>query len=153
MKGFTLIEVLVAILVFWLGMLGVALFTANALKISASNQVRATAIKAASLSAEPMIYHTRADCLSMFLATYPRTVNLDNGKDSYVISLVNAKDGIGTSIATGTATATTIATASGSWASPITITLRAPYQGLDGVVTATPTYTVVLQAYTAVCHA
>lgn len=153
-RGISLIEVLVALLVFWLGLLGIALYTASGLKVTASNQVRATAIKAASIVSEPMSYHTRADCLSTMLATYPKTVTTDNGKDSYLISLVNAVDGGGTTIATGTATSTTIAVASGSWVSPVTVTLRVPYAGLNGaVVTATPTYTIVLQNYTVACDA
>lgn len=153
MRGFSLIEILVALLVFWLGLLGVALYTASGLKVTASNQVRATAIKAGSLASEPMSYHTRADCLSTMLATYPRTVTADNGKDSYSISLVSAVDGSGTTVATGTAAATTIAVASGSWVSPVTVTLRVPYKGLNGTVTATPTYTMVLQSYTVACDA
>ena len=151
--GFTLIEILVALLVFWLGLLGVALYTASGLKLSAFNQVRATAIKAASQSAEPMTYHTRHDCLSTFLATYPRTVSVDNGKDTYKVSLLNAVDGSGTEIATGTATATTIAVASSGWVSPVTVTLQVPYQGANGTVIVSPTYTMILQNYSVTCDA
>jgi len=154
MRGFSMIEVLVALLVFWLGLLGVALYTATGLKVSASNQVRATSIKAASIASEPMSYHTRADCLAIMLATYPKMVTADSGKDSYSTSLVSAVDGSGTTVATGTTAATTIAVASGSWVSPVTITLRVPYTGVNGaVVTATPTYTMVLQSYTVTCDA
>jgi len=153
MRGFSLIEVLVALLVFWLGLLGVALYTAAGLKVSASNQVRATAIKAGSIASEPMSYHTRADCLAVMLGTYPKTVTVDNAKDSYPISLVSAIDGSGTTVATGTTAATTIAVASGSWVSPVTITLRIPYTGVNGTVTATPTYTMLLQSYTVACDA
>lgn len=154
MRGFSMIEVLVSLLVFWLGLLGIALFTGNGLKVSASSQVRATAIKAASIASEPMSYHTRADCLAGFLQTYPKTVTVDDGKDSYRMSLVSAVDGGGATVATGTTAATTIAVASGIWVSPITVTLRVPYSGLNGAtVTATPTYTIVLQNYTAACNA
>lgn len=153
-RGFTLIEVMVAVLVFWLGLLGLALYTAAGIKVTASNQVRATAIKAASMVTEPMSYQSRPDCLSIMLLTYPRTVMADNLKDSYSISLVQAVDGSGTSVATGTATSTTIAVASGSWISPITVTLRVPYIGLDGAtVTATPNYTIPLQSYVVACDA
>lgn len=154
MRGFSLIEVLVSMLVFWLGVMGVALYTAAGLKATASNQVRTTVIKAASVASEPMSYHTRADCLSTMLSTYPKTVSVDNGKDSYLISLVSAVDGSGTTVATGTTAATTIAVASGSWVSPVTITLRVPYLGADGnTVTVTPTYTMALQSYTVTCNA
>lgn len=153
MRGVSLIEVLVALLVFWLGLLGIALYTASGLKVTASNQVRATAIKAASMVSEPMSYHTRADCLSTMLGTYPKTVTADNGKDSYLISLVNAVDGSSTTVATGTTSATMISVPSGSWVSPITVTLRVPYNGLNGTVYAYPTYTIVLQSYTVACDA
>lgn len=154
MRGFSMIEVLVALLVFWLGMLGVALYTATGLKVSASNQVRATSIKAASIASEPMSYHTRADCLAIILSTYPKTVTADGGKDSYSISLVSAVDGSGTTVATGTPAATTIAVASGSWVTPVTVTLRVPYAGVNGAtVTATPSYTMVLQSYAVTCDA
>ena len=153
-RGISMIEVLLALLVFWLGMLGISLYTANGLKVSAINQVRATSIKAASIATEPMSYHTRADCLATMLATYPKTVTADGGKDSYLISLVSAMDGSGTTIATGTSTATTIAAASSSWVNPVTITLRVPYTGVDGAVaTVMPTYTVMLQSYTVTCNA
>lgn len=153
-RGFALIEILVALVVFWLGLLGIALYTATGLKTASANQVRATAMKAASAASEPMGYHTRADCLSMMLGTYPKTVSADNGKDTYLVSLVNAVDGSGTTIATGTATSTTIVVPSGNWVSPVTVTLRVPYAGLNGaVVTSTPTYTIVLQDYTVACNA
>lgn len=154
MRGFSMIELLVSLLVFWLGLLGIALYTAGGLKVTASNQVRATSIKAASLTIEPMSYHTRKDCLEIMLGTYPKTVAVDGGKDSYSISLVKAVDGSGTTVATGTATATSIAVASTSWISPVTVTLRVPYKGVDGVdVTVTPSYTMVLQNYTVTCDA
>lgn len=154
MRGFSLIEILVALLVFWLGLLGVALYTASGLKVTAGNQVRATAIKAASTASEPMSYHTRADCLAIMLGTYPKTVTADNGKDSYSVSLVSAIDGSGATVATGTATLTTVPDPTGgSWISPVTVTLRVPYSGLTGTVTATPTYTMVLQSYAVACNA
>jgi len=154
MCGFSMIEVLVALLVFWLGLMGIALYTAAGLKVSAINQVRATSIMAASIASEPMSYHTRADCLATMLATYPKTVTADNGKDSYLISLVSAVDGSGTSVATGTTAATTVTDTTGaSWISPITVTLRVPYKGLNGTKTVTPTYTLVLQNYAVTCNA
>ena len=148
--GFTLIEVLVSLLVFWLGLLGIALYTASGLKTASSNQVRATSVYAASLAMEPVLYQTRADCLSAALCTFPRTVTSDNGKDSYLISLVRASDGSGTQVAANNA----ITAAFGTWVSPVTITLGVPYAGSNGTVyTAYPSYTVVLENYTAACNA
>lgn len=149
-QGFTLIEVLVSLLVFSLGLLGIALYTASGLKASSSNQVRATSVYAASLAMEPVLYQTRADCLSAALGTFPRTVTSDNGKDSYTINLVRASDGGGTQVAANNG----ISVGSGAWVSPVTITLGIPYAGSDSkVYTAYPSYTVVLENYTAACNA
>lgn len=149
-SGFTLIEVMVSLLVFWLGLLGIALYTASGIKTASANQVRATSIYAASLAMEPVLYQTRADCLSTALATFPRTVTSDNGKDSYTIDLVRASDGSGTQIAANNA----VAVASGTWISPVTITLGIPYMGSDSkVYTTYPSYTVILENYTAACNA
>jgi hypothetical protein len=131
-------------------MLGIGLYTASGLNASSSNQVRATSVYAASLAMEPVLYQARADCLSAALGTFPRTVSSDNGKDSYKISLIRASDGSGTQIAANNA----ITTASGTWVSPVTITLGIPYTGSDSkVYTAYPSYTIVLENYTAACNA
>lgn len=148
--GFTLIEVLVSLLVFSLGLLGIALYTASGLKTSSSNQVRATSVYAASLAMEPVLYQTRADCLSAALGTFPRTVTSDNGKDSYTVNLVRANDGSGTQVAANNG----IAVGASTWVSPVTITLGIPYTGSDSkIYTAYPSYTVVLENYTAACNA
>jgi len=148
--GFTLIEVLASLLVFWLGLLGIALYTASGLKTASTNQVRATSVYAASLAMEPVLYQTRADCLSAALGTFPRTVTSDSGKDSYTITLVRASDGSGAQVAANNA----VTRASGTWVSPVTITLGIPYTGSDSkVYTAYPSYTVVLENYTAACNA
>jgi hypothetical protein len=87
------------------------------------------------------------------LSTFPRTVTVDNGKDSYQISLAQAVDGSGTTVASGTPTATTVSVASANWVSPITVSLRVPYSSLEGTtITVTPNYTIVLQNYLAACN-
>lgn len=150
--GFTLIEVMVALLVLLLGMLGVAFFTASGLKTSAVNQVRATAIHATSQAVEPVLYHTRSDCLATVLGTFPRTVTSDNGKDSYTIRLVKATDGAGTSIAAiGAAPGYAVTTTpSADWISPVTIVLGIPVTGTSAITY--PSYTIVLQNYTVGCN-
>ncbi len=149
-RGFTLIEALVSLLVFSLGMLGIALYTGNGLKTSSTNQVRATSIYAASLAMEPVLYQTRADCLSAALGGFPRNVVIDNGKDSFNVSLVRASDGRGTQIAANNA----VTAAAAGWASPVTVVLGIPYQGPDGTTyTAYPSYTIMLENYTVACNA
>jgi prepilin-type N-terminal cleavage/methylation domain-containing protein len=149
-RGFTLIEVMVSLVVFSLGLLGIGLYTSSGLKASTVSQVRATSVYAASLAMEPVLYQTRADCLSNVLGTFPRTVTSDNGKDKYTVNLVRASDGGGTQIAANNG----IAAASSTWISPVTITLGIPYEGGNSkVYTAYPSYTVVLENYAAACNA
>lgn len=148
-SGFTLIEALVSLLVFWLGLLGIALYTGNGLKTASANQVRATSIYATSLAMEPVLYQTRSDCLAAALGTFPRNVVIDNGKDRFSISLVKASDGSGKQIAANNA----VTVAASTWVSPITVVLGVPYQGADGTAyTAYPSYTVMLENYTAACN-
>lgn len=157
--GFTLVEIMVALLVFMLGALGIALYTAASLKTTATNQVRSTALKAASLAVEPVLYHTRPDCLQTVLGTFPKSVLADNGKDSYTVSLVTAQDGTSTTIASGTTptasspSVTSFANASSTWVSPVTVTLGTPYVGLNGsTVTVYTSHTIILQDYTLACN-
>ena len=141
---------MVSLLVFSLGLLGIALYTGNGLKASSANQLRATSIYAASLAMEPVLYQTRADCLSGALGAFPKKVTVDNGKDAFNISLVRASDGSGTQIAANNA----ITTASSAWVSPVTVVLGIPYTTPDGTTyTAYPSYTVMLENYTAACNA
>ncbi len=149
-RGFTLVEVMISLLVFFLGLLGISLYTASGLKTNSSNQARATSVYAASLAMEPVLYQTRADCLSAALGAFPRTVTSDNGKDSYTIDLIRASDGSGAQVAANNG----ITAASLTWVSPITITLGIPYTGSDNkVYTAYPSFTVVLDNYTVACNA
>lgn len=148
--GFTLVEIMVALVVFSIGMLGIVSFTANGLKLTTVNQARATAIHAVTQVAEPVFYHSKPVCLDTILRTFPRTVTSDNGKDSYTINLVRAVDGSGTQIAANNS----VTAAYGSWISPVTIVLSVPYPGLNNTtVRVYPSYTMVLQDYTAACDA
>ena len=146
---------MVSLSLFVIGALGVWMYTGTGIKTATINQVRAQAIKASSSATEPLVYNTRPDCLSAALTTvYPRTVTADDGKDSYVVSFVNAVDGKGTVIANSDgAGGATILVASTSWSSPITVTLSIPYQGMVDVVTAYQSYSLILQNYSVGCDA
>lgn len=149
-QGFTLVEVMISLVVFFLGLLGISLYTANGLKNNSANQIRATSVYAVTLAMEPVLYQTRADCLSAALGAFPRKVSGDNGKDSYTVDLVRASDGSGAQVAANNG----IAAASLTWVSPVTITLGIPYTGSDGkVYTAYPSFTVILENYSAACNA
>jgi hypothetical protein len=149
-RGFSFFEVLISLLVFWLGLLGIGLYTGSGLKNSAANQLRATSINAASLAMEPVLYQTRSDCLASALGTFPRVVKVDNDKDSFNISLIKAVDGSGIQVAANNA----VSAAPSTWVSPITIILGIPYSGSDGTTyTVYPSYTVLLGNYTTACNA
>lgn len=153
--GISLVEVLVTVMIFMVGALGVGLYTSAGVKTASLNQVRSQAIKAASIAGEPLIYNTRADCMSGVMTNlYPRTVTSDNGRDRYVVSFVNAVDGQGVTVANAnTNGSANILVDSSSWSSPITVTLAVPYQGIVSSVVTYPSYTMILQNYSVGCDA
>lgn len=152
-RGFSLIEVLVSSIVFVIGVFGITMMNNVGMKATASNQVRAQAIKASSAASEPLLYNTRPDCLSSMISTvYPKTVTADDGKDSYVVKFVRAVDGKGSVVASANANGSAnITVASTSWSSPVTITLATPYQSMNGEIIGYSSYTVILQSYTLGC--
>ncbi|MDH2918191.1 MAG: prepilin-type N-terminal cleavage/methylation domain-containing protein [Sideroxydans sp.] len=134
-QGFSLIEVLIAIFVFGFGMLGIALYTANAMRATANNHARGTIMQAVAQTIEPMIYPT-SNAASLTTNLTPLlaglTISNDNGKDSYLVRLVNVINGDGAS--TIAIPATPI--------SPVTAVLNVSYNGANGqVVTLNPIYT------------
>lgn len=155
-QGVSLIEVMATLLVFLVGMLGVLLYTVSGMKSISVSQNRASAIKTASQGFEPLLYHTRPDCLEMMLGSFPRAVKGDNDKDSVTVNLIKAIDGAGTQIAnaSGVQVASGYTTPNtGVWITPIVVTLSVPYTGQDGAtVVATPTFTVPLQNYGGNCN-
>lgn len=126
-NGFSLIEVLLSILVFSLGMVGVALYTANGLKNSANNHARATVLRSTSLALEPVINQANssaslAAALQTFAGANGVAVANDNDKDSFTLRATTFQNGDGA-----------ITTAlPGTLISPVTVAFSIPYTGADG---------------------
>lgn len=149
-RGVSLIEVMATLLIFLVGMLGVSLYTISGMKSITVSQGRAAAIKSGSQAFEPIMYHTRRDCLDIMLRKFPRTVKGDNDKDSQTVDLVKAVDGAGNQIAT----LNSVTTAFGGWVSPVIVTIAVPYTGLDGAtVKANPSFAIPLETYGGTCDA
>jgi len=155
-SGFSMIEVLLAILVFSLGMVGVTLYTANGLQNNASNHSRATVLRGASLALEPVSNQATsatalADALRPFtttqiagpnaLAATSTVVHINgvgmqvrnnHGKDTFIMTALTFQNGDNT--ISNTMPATLI--------SPVTVTFSVPYTRADGnTTTLIPSYT------------
>ncbi len=134
-SGVSLIEVMIAIFIFGLGMLGIALYTGNALHASANNHARGTIMQAVSQAIEPRIYpSSNAANLTANLTPLAAgiLVSNDNGKDSYLVRLSSVINGDGT--ATSGVPAVPV--------SPVTAVLTVSYNGANGQsMTLNPVYT------------
>ncbi len=141
MHGFTLIEILVALLIFALGALGIAQVTGNALVTAADNNARAMALNIASQQLEPL-YLAAGNGNAAFktaLGTFNGglAVNGNANRDSYTITILQAQDSSNPPInlLTNNATAT--------WVSPLTIAASVTYTGRSGTKTATASFTFI----------
>jgi hypothetical protein len=157
-----MVEILASILVFSLGMVGVALFTANGLQNSANTHARATALHTASLVLEPLANNpgnatALAQALQNFVLPTPQVngqmqvaplpqgveVSNDNGKDVVTLNIIRFQNGNGdvTDIANGGVIS------SGDLVSPVTVVFSVPYPATGGgTVTLFPSYTFLLDS-------
>lgn len=134
--GFSLIETLISIVLFGLGMLGISALTATGLKTMANTNARGSALMVASQTAEPILSARTEAAVKAALTGFPKIASSDHNKDNYSIDLIAGVDGDGTSIVSAVNT-TTAAT----WTSPVTIVLRVPYKTFDGsTVNSTPSF-------------
>jgi len=133
-SGFTLIEVLIALVVFALGVLGLSQITGNALVISADNNARAVALDVASQKLEPLyIAASNGNAafkvgLSAIVGT--PAVNGNTGRDAYTITIAQAQDSSAPPINLLTSAATA------TWVSPLNVAARVSYVGRNGTKTA-----------------
>ena len=139
--GFTLIEILIALLIFALGALGIAQVTGNALVTTADNNARAMALNIASQQLEPL-YIAAGKGNAAFKAALNTfngglTVNGNNNRDAYTITITQAEDSSAPPINLLTSTATA------TWVSPLTIAARVTYNGRNGVKTANASFTFI----------
>ena len=126
-KGSTLIEVLVASLIFALGTLGIANSLGRGVHASIDNNARAQASSVASQIAEPLYIAaakvssgtlTETEFKALLVAMSDATVQGNDGKDDF---LVNAPP----------------------YSSPVRVVLEIGYQGLNDTKTTRSNYTIV----------
>ncbi len=140
-RGFTLIEILVALLVFAVGALGIAQVTGNALVVTADNNARAMALNVASQQLEPL-YIAAGNGNAAFKAALDtfnggRVVAGNNNRDNYTITITRAQDSSVPPVDLLTSAATA------SWVSPLTIAARVDYVGRTGTKSAIASFTFI----------
>lgn len=142
--GFTLIEVLAALALFSLAMLGIALFTGNAIKTSINDSVRGIALYTANNEIEKLVVaaglgapNLRAALLAfdtdVGAATFSREVLANNGKDRFIVAITAASDFNGVNVLTDASPAL--------WVSPITLAVRVSYKEANNIA-ARASYTI-----------
>lgn len=144
-KGFTLIEILSALALFSIAMLGIAFNAGSALKTSANDNVRGIALYTTTIVVEQFFYKSgqgadqiRAAIIAFDSDTYIPGVSQEvlgnNGKDVYIITLTGGVDNNGVNIITDNNPAT--------WVSPVTIAVNVVYRD-DPSISEMASYTFV----------
>ncbi len=140
-NGFTLIEVLISLVVFALGILGMSQITGNAIVVASDNNARAMALSVASQQLEPL-YIAASNGNAAFktaLNTFNGglTVGGNGGLDTYTITITQAQD----SNAAPVNLLTSVATA--TWVSPLNVATRISYTGRSGTKVAQSSFTFI----------
>jgi len=141
-KGSTMIEVLVASIIFALGILGVANSIVRGVHVSVDNNARAIASSVASEQAEPL--YIAADSLSkgniseaqfraLLVAMNNVTQTGNDGRDDFLINVLEARDSKDVDV---------LATAP-PYTSPIRVVIESRYTGLNDAKTTRANYTFV----------
>jgi len=144
-KGFTLIEILSALALFSVAMLGIAFNAGNALKTSANDNVRAIALYTTTNVVEQFFFKSGQGAAAIRAAIIAFDSDVDtagvsqevlgnNGKDTYIITLTAGVDNNGINIITDNNPAL--------WESPVTIAVNAVYQD-DPAISEMASYTFV----------
>ncbi len=131
--GFTLIEVMVALLIFGLGVLGVTKITGNGVARIVDNNARAVALNVASQQLEPLYIaasggNTAFQAALAALAGGGINVSGNGGRDSYTVSVVEARDSSAAPV--DLLTSTTPAT----WQPPLKVAVSVSYTGRNGTI-------------------
>jgi len=129
-KGFTLIEVLISLVIFAFGMLGVAMQMSKSLSNTINNEVHSSVMQLAMQSIEPLniaVLRDR-DAFSAALTNLANTGNTpafatnNSQLKSFDISISSALDSDGDSL---------FAEPNNNWAPPYTIILEVEYTGVE----------------------
>lgn len=146
LRGFTLIEVLAALALFALALLGVALFTGKAIKIGLDDNVRGIALYTANQYIEPLKvaasngYPALRTALLAFDTdgssnqTVSREVKANNGKDTFILAITAAQDRNGLNILTNASP--------NLWRAPVTMSVTITNKDATNVA-ARATYTLL----------
>jgi len=141
-KGSTLIEVLVASLIFALGTLGIANSLGRGVHASIDNNARAQASSVASQIAEPLYIAaakvsngtlTETEFKALLAGMSDTTVHGNDGKDDFLVNVLEAKDSNDLDV---------LANAP-PYSSPVRVVLEIGYQGLNDTKTTRSNYTIV----------
>lgn len=138
--GFSLLEVLIALIVFTVGFMGVSQYTGNALKRSADDNSRAVSLSAISQLLSPMYVAASTSpsafktALDQFSAADGLPVSI--GNDNFTVRVSEARDDAGNSIISASNPET--------WLSPVRIGVTVTYQGLNGNIVSKAPYTFII---------
>lgn len=140
-SGFSLLETLIALIVFTVGFLGVSQYTGKALKQSADDNSRAVSLSAMSQLLSPM-YVAAATSPSAFKTALDRFsgangVAVSIGNDNYTIRVSEARDDAGTSVIN--------ANNPESWVSPLRVGVTITYRGISGNLVSRAPYTFIIK--------
>ena len=138
-QGFTILETLIAMGIFAVGILGVALYTGNGLKHTLDNNPRAAALSTVSRLIEPAYRSTNgnAGAIENLIESfndsaqggtpgrYEKHIRGNNEMDSFAVRIASAFDNNGEDLLN-------TAMPSNEWASPITLGFVINYEGIDG---------------------
>ncbi len=143
-SGFTLIEVLISLVLFAIGALGVLLYSGNAVKSSLDNNARAIGISTASQVLEPLYVAAENGSATLQAAlnalkdnngVFKATVTGNGGRDSFTVTILEARDDNNLNVLTNPP----------PWQSPITLGVRIDYAGITGTKTVFVPMTLVTQ--------
>ena len=140
-SGFSLLETLIALIVFTVGFMGVSQYTGKALKQSADDNSRAVSLSAMSQLLSPM-YVAAATSPSAFKTALDRFsgaggVAVSIGNDNYTIRVSEAKDDDGNSVIN--------ANNPESWVSPLRVGVTVTYRGISGDMVSRAPYTFIIK--------